>query len=83
MSTDIASLPTDPKILRPLLHRDIDRLSDADLQDAHKALLELEIKRTADELGLEMDEAWASGHLSKESIDAAVKEYRRTQPYRR
>jgi hypothetical protein len=75
--------PTDPKELRPLLHAEVDKLCDEDLSAARKALLEIELNRVTAELGREMDEAWASGRITKESIDEAVREYRRTHPDRR
>jgi hypothetical protein len=50
---------------------------------ARKALLDIELQRVTEELGREMDEAWASGRITKESIDEAVREYRRSHPYRR
>lgn len=77
-----APLPTDPKELRPLLHSEVDRLSDADLAAAHRALLEIELRRLVDELGSEMDEAWASGQITQEAVDAAIKEYRLEHPHR-
>lgn len=82
MITLNAPLPTDPKELRPLLHAEVDRLCDEDLNAARKALLEIELQRVTEELGREMDEAWASGSITKESINEAVLEYRRSHPYR-
>jgi len=76
-------ISNDPKELRPLLHAEVDRLCDEDLMAARKALLEIELQRVTEELGREMDEAWASGRITKESIDEAVREYRRSHPYRR
>jgi len=83
MSTLNAPIPTDPKELRPLLHAEVDRLSDEDLQDAHNALLEIEIRRLTDELGKATEEAWSRGDITEEKIAEAVTEYRRTHPYRR
>ena len=78
-----ASIPTDPRELRPLLHAEVDRLYDEDLQNAHKALLEIEIRRLTDELGKDTEEAWSRGDITEDKIAEAVKEYRRTHPYRR
>ena len=77
-----AHLEIDPKDLRPLLHAEIDKLKDQDLAAAHRALLEIEARRLADELGEAMDEAWASGRITKESIAEAISEHRRKHPYR-
>ena len=78
----IANTEIDPKDLRPLLHAEIDKLKDQDLAAAHRALLEIEARRLADELGEAMDEAWASDRITKESISEAIREHRRKHPYR-
>ena len=77
------STPTeiDPKDLRPLLHAEIDRLKDQDLAAAHRALLEIELRRLGDELGAAFDEDWASGRLTTENIEEAILEHRRKHPY--
>ena len=72
----------DPKDLRPLLHAEIDKLKDEDLAAAHRALLEIEARRLADELGAALDEGWASGRITEESIAEAIREHRRKHPYR-
>lgn len=72
----------DPKELRPLLHAEIDKLKDEDLAAAHRALLEIELQRMVDELGDAMEEGWASGRITKESIEEAIREHRRKHPYR-
>ena len=72
----------DPKELRPLLHAEIDKLRDEDLALAHRALLEIELRRLADKLGADFDEDWASGKLTKENIQEAIIEHRRKHPYR-
>ena len=72
----------DPKKLRPLLHAEIDKLRDEDLALAHRALLEIELRPLADKLGADFDEDWASGKLTKESIQEAILEHRRKHPYR-
>ena len=78
------STPTDidPKELRPLLHAEIDKLKDEDLAAAHRALMEIELRRLVDELGEAMDEGWASGRITTESIAEAIREHRRKHPYR-
>src|SRR5947208_1086530 len=47
------AMPTtlDPKVLRPLLHKKLDELPDAELEAAHKALLQLEADRLVGEMG--------------------------------
>jgi hypothetical protein len=82
MSTLSVQMPTDPKELRLLVHADIDRIPDEHLGAVHRLLLESEIHRLMDELGAGMDEDWASGRITKESIDAAIQEHRRKHPYR-
>ena len=72
----------DPKELRPLLHAEIDRLKDEDLAAAHRALLEIEARRLADELGVALEEGWASGRITEESIAEAIREHRQKHPYR-
>lgn len=81
MST-LTSMPTDPKELRPLLHAEVEKLRDEDLVAARRALLEIEARRLADELGAAMDEDWASGRITNESIAEAILEHRRKHPYR-
>ena len=52
------------------------------LAAAHRALLEIELRRLADKLGTAFDEDWASGKLTKENIQEAILEHRRKHPYR-
>ena len=73
---------TDPKELRPLLHAEVDKLRDEDLAAARRALLEIETRRLADELGAALDEQRASGRITNESIAEAILEHRRKHPYR-
>lgn len=82
MSTPSTALPTDPKELRPLLHRDLDRLSDEHLALAHRLLLEIELQQVMDELDDAADAARAAGRLTPERIAAAVAAHRAAQPYR-
>jgi hypothetical protein len=77
-----AVLPENPAELRPLLHAEIDRLPDDALAAAHKALLQIETRQLADELGKELDEEWASGRITKEGIAESILEHRRKHPYR-
>ncbi len=72
----------DPKELLPLLHERLDSATDEELTAVHKMLVELEARRLADELGAEMDQAWASGQITKENIAAAILEHRKLHPYR-
>ena len=72
----------DPKDLRPLLHAEIDKLRDEDLAVAHRALREIEMRRLVDELGEAMEEGWASGRITEESIAEAIREHRGKHPYR-
>jgi hypothetical protein len=72
----------DPKELRPLLHAEIDKLRDEDLALAHRALLEIELKRVTDELDEATTRAWESGQITEEKIAEAIREHRRKHPYR-
>ncbi len=76
MSTLIAPLPTDPILLRPLVHADIDRIPDEHLVAVHRLLLESEIQRLADELGEATEEAWRRGDITEEKIAEAIREHR-------
>ena len=67
--------------LRPLLHRKLDELDDADLAAVHRQILEIEARRLASELGKELAGDWKSGRLSEESIKSAVKDHRAAHPY--
>ena len=40
----------DPKVLRPLLHAEIDKLRDGHLELAHRLLLEIEMQQVMDDL---------------------------------
>ena len=80
MSTP-ATMPVDPKELRPLLHADIDRLPDENLGLAHRMLLEIELQQLTEELDDAADEARAAGRLTPESIAAAVAAHRTARPY--
>ena len=81
MTAAVPSLPTDPAVLRPLLHQKLDEASPSELEAVNKLLLELEIRRLADELGDEMDAAWADGRITQEGIEQAIKAHRQQYPY--
>ena len=70
----------DPKELRPLLHEQIDRLTDAELEAVRRALLEVEARRLRESLGRAVDEAYAAGQL--EQLEATIQESRARHPYR-
>lgn len=76
MSISLVTSP-DPGKLRPLLHAEVDRLSDEHLGLAHRALLEIELHQLAGEL----DDAADAAKLTMESIAAAVAEQRALRPY--
>ena len=81
MSENITSL-RDPAELRPLLHDEVDRLDDENLDLAHRALLEIELQQlTADLDGL-ADEARGAGRLTLASIAEGLSKHRVPQPYR-
>lgn len=82
MSTLTASLPVDPKELRPLLHAELDRLPDAHLGTAHRFLQEMEIQHALESLGAATEQAWSRGDLNDEKIAAAIREHRQRHPYR-
>lgn len=74
-------LPDKPEKLRPLLHAEIDRLADDDLAVAHRALLEIEMRRQADQLGEALAEGRAAGRVTDERISESIREHRRKHPY--
>jgi len=73
---------TDPKELRPLLHERIEHAPDEELEAVRKALLGLEARRLANELGREFEEDWRSGKITEEKIAQSVLEHRARHPYR-
>jgi hypothetical protein len=77
----ILSTSPDPGKLRPLLHAELDRLSDEHLGLAHRALLEIELHQLAGELDDAADAANNASKLTLESIAAAVAEHRALRPY--
>ncbi len=83
MSTLTARMPTDPKVLRPMLHTQVDTLPDAALELARRFLLEIELQQITAELDDAADEARAAGRLTPEQITAAVAAHRAAHPYRR
>ena len=73
---------TDPKELRPLLRERIEHATDEELEAVRKALLALEARRLADELGREFEGDWCSGKITEESIAQAIRDHRARHPYR-
>jgi hypothetical protein len=78
----MSTLTTDPKELRPLLHAELDRLPDEHLATAHRFLQEMEVQHALESLGAATEQAWSSGEFSDEKIAAAIREHRRSHPYR-
>ena len=79
MSITLATSP-DPEKLRPLLHAELDRLSDEHLSLAHRALLEIELHQIAGELDDDADAAQNAAKLTIASIADAVAEHRALRP---
>jgi hypothetical protein len=75
-------MPTtlEPKELRPLLHKKLDELPDAELDAVRKALLEIEIKHLRNSIGEAADAVLAT--LKPGEIEAAIGEHRERHPYR-
>lgn len=67
--------------LRPLLHEEIDRLSDSDLEIAHRLLRELEARTLFDELSDAAEQDRLSGKLEAESVNEAIQKHRQRKPY--
>lgn len=76
MSPSAIDVP-DPVALRPLLHAEVDRLSDEHLALAHRMLLEIELHQ----LTAGLDAAKGVSILTPESIAGAVAEHRKRHPY--
>jgi len=74
--------PATPAELRPLLHANIDRLPDEQLELAHRVLLEIELEQLTADLDDAADGSRAAGLLTPESIAAAVAAHRAAKPYR-
>ena len=72
----------DPKDLRPLLHEQIDRLTEEEMDAVRRALLKLEAKRRLDGLRAEIEEDWESGRITEAKIDQAIRHHRAQHPYR-
>lgn len=81
MSISVAT-SADPEKLRPLLHVELDRLSDEHLSLAHRALLEIELHQVAGELDDSADAARNAAKLTIDSIAGAIAEHRASRPYR-
>ena len=80
MSITLATSPN-PGRLRPLLHAEVDRLSDEHLGLAHRALLEIELHQLAGKLDDAAEAAQNAAKLTMERIAAAVAEHRALRPY--
>ena len=80
MDLTLATSP-DPAKLRPMLHAEVDRLSDEHLGLAHRALLEIELHQLAGEIDDAADGAQKATKLTMETIAAAVAEHRALRPY--
>lgn len=72
----------DPKDLRPLLHEQIDRLTEEEMDAVRRALLKLEAKRRLDALRAEVEEDWQSGRITEAKIEQAIGDHRAQHPYR-
>jgi hypothetical protein len=83
MITLNAPTPKDPKVLRLLLHSQVDSLPDAALELARRFLLEIRLQEITAELDDAADDALAQGRFTPERIAAAVAEHRAAHPYRR
>ncbi len=81
MSSSTLAVP-DPAALRPLLHAEVDRLSDEHLALAHRILLEIELHQLTGELDASADAAGSLAKLTLENIADAVAEHRKRHPYR-
>jgi hypothetical protein len=81
MSSSAIDVP-DPVALRPLLHAEVDRLSDEHLALAHRMLLEIELHQLTGELDAASDAAEGMSKLTLDSIADAVAEHRKRHPYR-
>ena len=77
-----APAPKDPKVLRPLLHTQVDALPDGALELARRLLLEIRLQEVTAELDDAASEARAQGRLTPQRIAAAVAEHRAAHPYR-
>lgn len=75
MSSPTLAVP-DPVALRPLLHAEVDRLSDGHLALAHRMLQEIVLHQVAGELDASADAARTMSKLTLESIAEAVAEHR-------
>ncbi len=71
----------DHQKLRPLLHAEVDRLSDEHLCLAHRLLLEIELHQLTGELDAAADAARGMSKLTIDSIAAAVANHRARHPY--
>ena len=73
----------DPKELRPLLHAELDKLSDDYLAPARQLILEIQMQQVLEELDDAADQARAAGRMTPERIAKAIADHRAAHPYRR
>ena len=76
----IANLPSQQ--LRPVVHENIDRLSDTELAAVHRMLLQMEIERLAQSVSEGVEEARQAGKLDPADIQASIREHRARHPYK-
>lgn len=72
----------DPKELRPLLHAELDKLSDDYLAPARQLILEIQMQQVLEELDDAADQARAAGRMTPERIAKAIADHRAAHPYR-
>lgn len=73
----------DPKELRPLLHAELDKLSDDYLAPARQLILEIQMQQVLEELDDAADQARAAGRMTPERIAKAIADHRAAHPHRR
>lgn len=71
--------PTDPKELRPLLHDELDKLSDDYLAPARQLILEIQMQQVLEELDDAADQARAAGRLTPERIVQSIADCHRVK----
>ncbi len=74
--SSLMTIPVEARELRPLLHEKIDSITDADLQEVHRLLMRLEMQRLMNGIGHAVDEGYASGRITAESIQESIAAYR-------
>ena len=74
--SSLMTIPVEARELRPLLHEKIDSITDADLLEVHRLLMRLEMQRLMNGIGHAVDEGYASGRITAESIQESIAAYR-------